>query len=176
MPADIREGLRTKEEYAESATISYIPSILALPKRKEIAIDVDKINYKELAVESDSVVPSFLNSEMTEINSVKISSMSRIFNAYGKGIKLTKDNYKNVNVNVQSFHDQVLRQLSIQFDNMSNLGEGGNSGLIISSDQNVLTPSSAEIPSVSGNGFNQVLKAKNIATGLNILVNEYENF
>lgn len=175
--SDIRTGLKTKEEYAEAATISYVPSILALSKRKEIALDIDKITFKDLKVESDSVVPSFLTSEMTEINHAKVSQSSRVFNAYGKGIKLIKDNYKNSSVNVQSFHDQILRQLSIKFDNMALAGEGGNNGLIIATggtvDSNVYTPSSAEIPAISGDGFNQIEKVIEIATALNIAINDY---
>lgn len=173
MPSDIRTGLKTKEEYMEAASISYVPSILALPKKNRIALDIDKITYKELRVEKDSVVPSFLTSEMTELNHVKVSQSSRVFNAYGKGIKLIKDNYKNSSVNVQSFHDQVLRELSTQFDNVGLAGEGGNNGLIVSSDSNVLTPSSVEIPAISGDGFNQVLAAKQLAVALNISVNDY---
>lgn len=173
MTTDIRAGLKTKEEYAESSSISYVPYILALPKKREIALDLDKITYKELAVENDSVIPSFLTSEGTELNHVKVSSTSRTFNAYGKGIKLTKDNYKNSGVNVQSFHDQVLRQLSIQFDNIGLVSEGGNNGLITSSDANVVTASSVEIPAVSGDGFNQTQKAKQTAVALNNLVNDY---
>jgi hypothetical protein len=173
MTTDIRAGLKTREEYEQSLTVSFIPSILSIPKKREISLDMDKITYKELSVEGDSVVPSFLTSEGTEINHVKVSSTSRVFNAYGKGIKLTKDNYKNSGVNVQNFHDQVIRRLSEQFDNVALAGEGGNNGLINSSDVNVLTPASIEIPAVSGDGFNRIQKAKDIAVDLNLLVNDY---
>lgn len=170
---DIRIGLRTKEEYAESITISYVPSILSLTKRKEITLQSEKITFKEVKVESDSVIPSLLTSEGTEINHAKVSSTSRVFNAYGKGICLTKSNYRNAGMNVQSFHDQVIRELSMQFDGIGLLSEGGNNALIVSSDPNYVTLSSAEIPAVSGDGFNQVLKAKEIAVNLNSLVNDY---
>jgi hypothetical protein len=173
MTTDLRTGLKTKEEYIEGVSITYVPSILALPKLKRIPLDTDKITYKELNVEGDSVVPSFLTAEMTEINAVKVSSSSRVFNAYGKGIKLIKDQYKNSGVNVQTFHDQVIRRLSMQFDNIGLAGEGGNNGLIVSSDPNVHAPSSVQIPAVSGNGFNQILEAKKIATALNTLINDY---
>ena len=173
MPSDIRTGLKTTEEYIEGASISYIPSILALPKLKKIDLDIDRITYKELNVEGDSVVPSFLTAEMTEINSAKVSSSSRVFNAYGKGIKLVKDQYKNSGVNVQTFHDQILRELSKKFDNIALAGEGGNNGLITSSDVNFVAPTSVEIPAISGNGFNRVLAMKRLATALNTLVNDY---
>jgi len=173
MATDIRTGLKTKEEYMEAASISYVPSILALPKLKSIPLDADKITYKELSVENDSVIPSFLTSEMTEINNVKVSSSSRVFNAYGKGIKLIKDNYKNSGVNVQTFHDQILRQLSIQFDNVGIVSEGGNNGLIVSADSNLLTPASVEIPAASGDGFNQIQAAKAVGVALNNAVNDY---
>ena len=171
MTSNVRTGLKTKEEYMEAASISYIPSILALPKRSQFALDINKITFKELNVEDDSVIPSFLTSEMTEINTVKVSQKSHVFNAYGKGIKFRKDNLQSVAINAQPFHDQILRQLSIHFDKTALVGEGSNNGLITSSDANYLTESSAEIPAVSGNGFNQILKAKAIATALNIEVN-----
>lgn len=173
MSSDIRTGVKTKEEYIEAASISYVPSILALNKRQAYALDINKITFKELNVESDSVVPSFLTSEMTEINTAKVSQKSHIFYSYGKGIKFRRDLLQNANVNIQPLHDQIIRQLSIQWDKNALVGEGGNNGLITSTDANYLTPSSAEIPAISGDGFNQVLKAKQVAVALNNLVNDY---
>jgi hypothetical protein len=174
MTTDIRGGLKTIDQYKEGASISYIPAILAIPKRIPFSLDIDKITFKEYNVEKDSVVPTFLTSEMTEINHVKVSTQAHTFNAYGKGIKLIKDNYKNASVNVQAFHDQVLRELAIQFDRNSFIGEGGNNGLITSTDSNFVTNSSEAIPAISGDGdgFNQIQKAKQIATNLNIQVND----
>ena len=173
MPSDIRTGLKTKEEYMEAASISYVPSILALPKRVKSDLSTDKITYKELSVENDSVVPSFLTSEMTEINAAKVSSKSHTFNTYGKGLKFRKDLRKNGAANVQTFHNQILRQFNIQFDKLAFAGEGGNNGLVVSSDANYVTKSSQEIPAVSGDGFNQIQKAKEIAVALNLAVNDY---
>jgi len=157
----------------EGAAISYVPSILALPKLRRFELDSDKITFKELNVEKDSIVPSFLTSEMTEINAIKISQKSHTFNSYGKGIKLIKDNIKNGNVNAQIFHDQTIRELSILFDRAGYVSENGNNGLINGTDPNLHTMSSAEIPALSGDGFTQILKAKQIATALNIAVNNY---
>jgi hypothetical protein len=173
MTNDFRTGVKTKEEYIQSAVISYVPAILALPKLKRYDLDMDKITFKELSVENDSVVPSFLTAEMTEINAAKVSQKSHTFFSYGKGITLRKDLRKNGAANIQTFHDQILRQLSIQFDKNSFVGEGGNNGLITSTDANYHTMSSAEIPAVSGDGFNQIQKAKAVATALNIAVNDY---
>ena len=176
MPTDVRSDLKTKEQYAESVNVSYVPVILGLSNRKQFALESDKIIFKEIKVETDSVIPSLLTSEATEINHAKVSSNSRIFNAYGKGIMLQKGNYKNSAVNVQSFHDQILRQLSIKFDNMALVGEGGNNGLILATggtvDPNVYTPSSVEIPAISGDGFNQVEKIIELSTALNIAIND----
>ena len=173
MTNDIRAGVKTKEEYMEAATISYVPSILALTKLKSYDLSMDKITFKELSVENDSVVPSFLTSEMTEVNAVKVSQASHTFNTYGKGLKFRKDIKKNGAVNIQVFHDQILRQAAIQFDRSGFVSEGGNNGLITSSDANYVSIASAEIPAASGDGFNRVQKAKAIATALNIAVNNY---
>jgi len=172
MPNDIRD-LKTKEEYIEGASISYVPAILALPNREAHALDVSEIKYKELLVEKDSIVPSFLTSEMTEINAAKVSQKSHTFKPYGKGIKFRKDNLSNSNVNMQPIHDGIIRELSILWDRAGLVGEGGNNGLIISSDANYVTPTSVEIPAVSGDGFNQIQAAKAVAVALNNLVNDY---
>lgn len=173
MTTDIRTGVKTKEEYIEAASIGYVPSILALPKLQRYDLDTDKVTFKELSVENDSVVPSYITAGMTEINAAKVSQKSHIFFSFGKGLTLRKDLRKNGAANIQVFHDQILRQLAIQFDKNSLIGEGGNNGLITSSDANYVTMSSAEIPAISGDGFNQVLKAKQVATALNIAVNDY---
>jgi len=173
MTTDIRTGSITKENFMESAVISYVPSILALPKLRQFDFTADKIVSKEYSVENDSVIPTFSNSEITEINNAKVSGSSHSFNAYAKLLNLRKDLLRNPNINVQTFHNQILRQLSIQFDKSAFGGEGGNNGLIVSSDTNVHVPSSAEIPAVSGNGFNQIQKIKEVATNLNLLVNTY---
>lgn len=173
MTTDIRTGQLTNESFMESAVISYIPNILALPKLKQFDFSADKIVSKEYKIEDDSVVPSFATSEMTEINAAKVASSVHSFNAYAKILTLTKDLRRNGAINIQKFHDQILRQLSIQFDQMAFGGEGGNVGLIAGSNSNIETPSSAEIPAVSGNGFNQIQKIKEVATNLNILVNNF---
>jgi hypothetical protein len=173
MTNDIRTGVKTKEEYIEAASIGYVPSILALSKLKKYELDTDKVTFKELSVENDSVVPSFLTSEMTEVNAAKVSQKSHIFYSYGKGLKFRKDLRKNGAANIQIFHDQILRQMSIQFDKNAFVGEGGNNGLITSSDSNYHAASSVEIPAVSGDGFNQIQAAKAVAVALNNLVNDY---
>ncbi len=173
MTTDIRTGVKTKEEYIEAASVGYVPSILAMPKLVKYNLDSDKITFKELSVENDSVVPSYLTAEMTEINAAKVSQKSHIFYSYGKGLTFRKDLRKNGAANIQTFHNQILRQFNIKFDQLSLFGEGGNNGLFGSGDSNALFPSSAAIPALSGDGFNQVLKAKQIAVALNNLVNDY---
>lgn len=172
MTSDIR-GLRTKEEYIESASISYIPSILAIPNKILHPVDLNKITFKEFNIEKDSINPTLLTREMTEIAVAKAIQKTFSFTPYAKGIKFRKDNLQNGSLNLQPMHDDIIRELSIQWDRLAMVGgEGGNNGLIVSSDSNVLTPSSAEIPVVSGDGFNQIQKAKEIAVNLNLLVND----
>ena len=174
MPSDIRTGIKTKEEYIEAASIGYVPSILALPKREKYNLDTDKVTFKELSVENDSIVPSLLTAEMTEINAIKVSQKSHTFLSYGKGNTFRKDLRKNGAANIQTFHNQVLRGYNIAFDQIGLFGEGSNIGLLggNSAGTNFHFPSSAAIPALSGDGFNQVLKAKQIAVALNNLVND----
>ncbi len=174
MTSDIRTGVKTKEEYIEAASIGYVPSILAMNKLKKYDLETDKITFKELSVENDSIVPSLLTAEMTEINAIKVSQKSHTFLSYGKGNTFRKDLRKNGSVNLQTFHNQILRGYNIAFDQIALFGEGSNIGLLggNSAGTNFRFPSSAAIPALSGDGFNQVLKAKQIATALNILVND----
>lgn len=171
MTSDIR-GLRTKEEYIEGSSISYIPSILAIPNKSLFALDVNKINFKEFKIEKDSVNPSFLTPEMTEIAVAKASSQIHSFIPYGKGIKFRKDQLQNSGLNVQGMHNDIIRELSIQFDRLALTGDGTNNGLITSTDSNYITQTSAEIPAISGDGFNRILKAREIAVDLNLKVND----
>lgn len=173
MTSDIR-GLRTKEEYIESAMISYIPSILAIPNKTLFSLDVNKISFREFKIEKDSVNPSILTREMTEIAVAKASSQIHSFNPYGKGLKFRKDQLQNSGVNIQRMHDDIIRELSIQFDRLALIGDGsgGNNGLITSNDPNYIIQSSVEIPAVSGDGFNQIQKSKEIAIDLNLKVND----
>lgn len=171
MTTDIRTGLKTREEYIEGASIGYTPAILALPNLKPYTLEEDKITFKEFNVENDSINPSFLNSEMTDMNHAKVGGKIHIFNAYGKGLKLTKDLRRNGAIGIQTFHDQILRQFAIQFDRISMTGEGGNNGLITSSDPNYILNDSSAIPAVTGDGFNQIQAAKELATSLNLQVN-----
>lgn len=172
MTTDIRTGVKTKEEYIEAASIGYVPSILALNKLQKYNLDTDKVTFKELSVENDSVVPSSIVSEMTDINAVKISQKSHTFLSYGKGNTLRRDLRRNGAANIQTFHNQILRQYNILFDQLAMFGEGGNNGLAVSTDANYLAPTSVEIPAVSGDGFNQVQAAKAVAIALNKLVND----
>jgi hypothetical protein len=175
MTSDIRTGVKTKEEYIEAATIDYVPSILALPKLKKYDLETDKITFKELSVENDSIVPSLLTAEMTEINAIKVSQKSHTFLSYGKGNTFRKDLRKNGSANIQTFHNQILRGYNIAFDQIALFGEGSNIGLLggNSAGTNFYFPSSAEIPAVgSGDGFNRIQKAKEIAVAINNAIND----
>lgn len=172
MTTDIR-GLKTKEEYIESASISYIPSILAIPNKILYPIDLKKISFIEHKIEKDSINPTILTREMTEIAVAKASQKISSFTPYAKGIKFRKDNLVSGELNVQPMHNDIIRELSIQWDRLAMVGgEGGNNGLIVSSDANVLTLSDATIPAVGTDPFGQIQEAKKIATKLNILVND----
>ena len=172
MTSDIR-GLRSKEEYIESASISYVPSILAIPNKILYPIDLKKISFIEHKIEKDSINPTILTREMTEIAVAKASQKISSFTPYAKGIKFRKDNLVSGELNVQPMHNDIIRELSIQWDRLAMVGgEGSNNGLIVSSDSNVLTLSDATIPVVGTDPFGQIQEAKKIATKLNILVNE----
>tara|TARA_R110000787_G_scaffold130064_4_gene241996 strand:- start:2152 stop:3033 length:882 start_codon:yes stop_codon:yes gene_type:complete len=173
MPNDIRQPIKTTEEYAEAVAVTYIPQILALPKRERKSLDSGKIISNELTIEVNSVVPTFLTNELTEMNAAKVISKSKSFNAYAKALTFRLKMNPGSSVNAQKFHDQILRPLSIGFDNKSMIGEGGNNALVVSSDANYVTNASEEIPAVTDNGFNQIQKIKQIAMNIKLAVNSF---
>lgn len=176
MTTDIR-GLLTKEQYEQNSSVIYVPSILAIPDKKYFEPDAKKINTVEYTIEEDSILPSLITNEMTELNAAKASNRIRSFVPYGEMLtfRVNRGAQNFLGNNIQELHNQIIRKLSIRFDNSAMIGGGGNNGLITTSDPNVITATSAEIPVSSGDGFNQIQKAKEIANNLNILVNNTTN-
>lgn len=149
MATDARTGILEKEEYLNNARIMYSPVILALQNREFHDVDVSKAKFKELNVDSDSIVAEILTKEATEKAHIKAHGIDKEFNIFVKGAKFIKSMADGAIVNLQKVHNQVLREYMVTFDKDGLHGDGGNNGLLSSSDPFYISNVSHEIPAVA---------------------------
>lgn len=175
MATDARTGILTKEEYLSGARIMYSPIILALQNREFHNVDVSRAKFKELNVDSDSIVAEILTKEATEKAHIKAHGMEKTFNIFVKGAKFIKSLADGAVVDLQKVHNKVLRQYMILFDKDGLHGDGGNNGLLNSSDPYYVTMTSHQIPKVQSGvtAFDRVLDLNDVVLDLKAKVREY---
>lgn len=175
MATDARTGILTKEEYLSGARIMYSPIILALQNREFHNVDVSRAKFKELNVDSDSIVAEILTKEATEKAHIKAHGMEKTFNIFVKGAKFIKSLADGAVVDLQKVHNKVLRQYMILFDKDGLHGDGGNNGLLNSSDPYYVTMTSHQIPKVKTGvtAFDRVLDLNDVVLDLKAKVREY---
>lgn len=173
MTTDVRTGILEKEEYLKNARIMYQPVILALQNRKIHNVDVSKAKFKEINVDTDSIVAEILTKEATEKAHIKARGMEKSFNIFVKGAKFTKSLADGAVVDLQQVHNKVLREYMILFDKDGLHGDGGNNGLLNSKDPFYITETEHKIPAVSGNGFNRVQDLNGLMNDLKLKVGKY---
>lgn len=175
MATDARTGILTKEEYLSGARIMYSPIILALQNREFHNVDVSRAKFKELNVDSDSIVAEILTKEATEKAHIKAHGMEKTFNIFVKGAKFIKSLADGAVVDLQKVHNKVLRQYMILFDKDGLHGDGGNNGLLSSSDPYYVTMTSHQIPKVQTGvtAFDRVLDLNDVVLDLKAKVREY---
>ena len=149
MATDVRTGILTKEEYLDHARIMYSPVILALQNREMHNVDVSKAKFKEINVETDSIVAEILTKEATEKAHIKARGLEKSFNIFVKGAKFIKSLADGSIVDLQKVHNKVLREYMILFDKDGLHGDGGNNGLLTSSDPFYVSNASHTIPAVA---------------------------
>lgn len=149
MATDARTGILEKEEYLNNARIMYSPVILALQNREIHNVDVSKAKFKEINVDSDSIVAEILTKEATEKAHIKARGFEKTFNIFVKGAKFIKSLADGAVVDLQKVHNKVLREYMILFDKDGLHGDGGNNGLLSSSDPFYITNASHTVPAVS---------------------------
>lgn len=170
MATDARTGILEKEEYLNNARIMYSPVILALQNREIHNVDVSKAKFKEINVDSDSIVAEILTKEATEKAHIKARGFEKTFNIFVKGAKFIKSLADGAVVDLQKVHNKVLREYMILFDKDGLHGDGGNNGLLSSSDPFYVTNSSHAVPASSGTGFNRVQDLNGLMNNLKIQV------
>lgn len=172
MATDLRTGILEKEEYLNNARIMYSPVILALQNKEFHNVDVSKVKFKEYNVENDSIVAEILTKEATEKAHIKARGVEKTFNIFVKGAKFIKSLADGAVVDLQKVHNRVLRDYMIIFDKDGLHGDGGNNGLLNSTDPYYVTNGNHEVPAVDGNGFNRVQNLNELMNALKIQVGE----
>lgn len=170
MATDVRVGILEKEEYLNNARIMYAPVILALQNKEFHNVDVSKAKFKEINVDSDSIVAEILTKEATEKAHIKARGMEKSFNIFVKGAKFIKSLADGAVVDLQKVHNKVLREYMILFEKDALHGDGGNNGLLTSSDPFYVTNSSHEVPASADNGFNRVQDLNELVNALKLQV------
>lgn len=170
MATDARVGILEKTEYLNNARIMYSPVILALQNKEFHNVDVSKAKFKEINVDSDSIVAEILTKEATEKAHIKAKGFEKSFNIFVKGAKFIKSLADGAIVDLQKVHNKVLREYMILFEKDALHGDGGNNGLLKSSDPFYKTNGGHEIPAVQGNGFNRVQDINKLMNALKIQV------
>lgn len=173
MATDLRTGILEKEEYLNNARIMYSPVILALQNKEFHNVDISKVKFKEYNVEDDSIVAEVLTKEATEKAHIKARGVEKTFNIFVKGAKFIKSLADGAVVDLQKIHNRVLRDYMIIFDKDGLHGDGGNNGLLNSSDQYYKTNANHQIPAVDGNGFNRVQNINALMNTLKLQVGTY---
>lgn len=172
MATDLRTGILEKEEYLNNARIMYTPVILALQNKEFHNVDVSKVKFKEYNVENDSIVAEILTKEATEKAHIKARGVEKTFNIFVKGAKFIKSLADGAVVDLQKVHNRVLRDYMIIFDKDGLHGDGGNNGLLNSSDPYYITNANHAVPAASGSGFNRVQDLNTLMNALKIQVGE----
>lgn len=170
MATDARTGILEKEEYLNNARIMYSPVILALQNREIHNVDVSKAKFKEINVDSDSIVAEILTKEATEKAHIKARGFEKTFNIFVKGAKFIKSLADGAVVDLQKVHNKVLREYMILFDKDGLHGDGGNNGLLTSNDPFYKTNTSHAVPASSGTGFNRVQDLNGLMNDLKLQV------
>lgn len=173
MTTDARVGILEKTEYLNNARIMYSPIILALQNKEFHNVDVSKAKFKEVNVDSDSIVAEILTKEATEKAHIKARGFDKSFNIFVKGAKFIKSLADGSAVDLQKVHNKVLREYMILFDKDGLHGDGGNDGLLKSNDPFYVTKANHEIPASEGNGFNRVQDANALINTLKAEVGKY---
>lgn len=173
MATDFREQVKTVEEFRDATSFLYTPVIMALKNvNRYDAKDADMKKFNTFDVEKDSIKAEILTTEQTEKHAIKGKTSERVFNIYLGGAK-AKVSFLNKNVNLQKSHDKVIRGYSQIFDRWALGGDRGNNGLLVSSDPNRITETSATIPAPTGTGWNQIKALGDVFTQLILDVDKY---
>lgn len=129
MSSDFRGTPKEVKELLEQVVLSYpllAPRVGAMKKHD---IDTEKVTFTTVDLDKDSVVPSLMHPEMTEINHINAGTKSFSFSPYLLGL-----NYRISSLQAATDTSGVIsaavRELSVMFDTQTILGTRLNQGMI----------------------------------------------
>lgn len=135
MSSDFRGTPKKVKELLEQVVLSYpllAPRIGAMKKHD---IDTEKVTFTTVDLDKDSVVPSLMHPEMTEINHINAGTKSFSFSPYLLGL-----NYRISSLQAATDTSGVIsaavRELSVMFDTQTILGTKLNQGMISATSTN----------------------------------------
>lgn len=136
MSTNYRGATREVKELLEQVVLSYpllAPNLGAM-KQHDIR-NADKVTFTTVDLDKDSVVPSLMHPEMTEINHINAGTKSFAFSPYLLGL-----NYRISKLQAATDTSGVIsaavRELAVMFDTQTILGTKLNKGLISARDNN----------------------------------------
>lgn len=146
MSTDFINEIKTKEEYLESANITFAPAILKIKKVKKIPMDgIEKITFKRLDIEKDNITAEALTTGQTEVAHIKVGEDKKIFNKYIKGAQISQS-YRNGEANkLGEAHSKVLRKYLMMWDKMAFDSDNENYGVLKNQDPKATKNSSTSI-------------------------------
>lgn len=135
MSTDFIADIKSKEEYMDSAKVTFAPAILKIKKTKKIPMDgIEKITFKRLDVEKDNITAETLTTGQTEVAHIKVGEDKKEFKKYIKGAQVAQS-YRNGDANkLEEVHSKVLRKYLMMWDKQAFDSENGNYGLLKNQD------------------------------------------
>lgn len=151
MATDYIHDIKTKEEYLNTADLTFQPAILKIRKVNKRAMDgVEKVTFKRLDVEKDNISAENMTTGATEVAHIKVGEDKKEFKKYIKGAQIAQS-YRNGEANkLSEVHSKVLRKYFMMWDNMGFDGENGNFGVFQNLDPKAKTNAAKSISGTTG--------------------------
>lgn len=136
MPSNFRSKEKEIKELLNQVELSYplIAPRLGTMKQHDVK-DADKVSFTTIDLDKDSVTPSLMHPEMTEINHINAGTKSFSFRPYLLGLNYRVSSLQ-ADTDTSGVISSAVRELSVIFDTQTILGTRLNKGLISARDAN----------------------------------------
>lgn len=129
MATNFRGSETEVKELLEKVELSYPLLATRVGAMKKHSITADKVTFTTIDLDKDSVTPSLMHPEMTEINHVNAGTKSFSFRPYLLGLNYRVSKLQEA-TDTSGVISAAVRELSIMFDTQTILGTRLNKGLI----------------------------------------------
>lgn len=130
MSTNFREQPKEVKELLEQVVLSYplLAPRVGTMHQHDIR-DADKVSFTTIDLDKDSVLPSLMHPEMTEINHINAGTKTFSFSPYLLGLNYRISKLQSA-TDTSGVISAAVRELSIMFDTQTILGTRLNKGLI----------------------------------------------